>query len=165
MRSIFGKYLCIVMASLQRNTLFGSVWIMPAGCFHLESLRCRRLQSCADMANPAIFLGNSKKEWEFLPKNTKSEKDNLNRFRNEVAFFTIHYSLFIIHHPSFIIHHSLFSLHFFPSRRPCHHGHIHQHIFDEDTVARCRIIDQNVRHSTYKLAVLDDGRAGQVCGQ
>ena len=40
-----------------------------------------------------------------------------------------------------------------------------QHIFDEDAVAACGIIDQHVRDSTYELAVLDNGAAAHECGQ
>jgi hypothetical protein len=56
---------------------------------------------------------------------------------------------------------ALFSL-----RRP-RHGQLHgsEHVFNKDAVSRCRIIDQNVRHSTYKLSVLDNGRARHECGQ
>ena len=32
-----------------------------------------------------------------------------------------------------------------------------QHIFDEDTVATGRVIDQHVGDCTYQFAILDDG--------
>ena len=34
-----------------------------------------------------------------------------------------------------------------------------QHILDEDAVAGCRVIDENVCHSSHQLAVLNYGRA------
>ena len=40
-----------------------------------------------------------------------------------------------------------------------------EHIFDKDAVARGGVVDQHVRHSSYQLAVLNDGRARQVCVQ
>ncbi len=43
--------------------------------------------------------------------------------------------------------------------------HSRKHIVDEKSVPHGRIIHHDVRHSTDKLAVLDDGRAAQVCGQ
>ena len=45
--------------------------------------------------------------------------------------------------------------------RRLRHGHLRsvEHIFDEDPVARGGIVDEHVRHSSDKLAVLDDGGA------
>ena len=34
-----------------------------------------------------------------------------------------------------------------------------EHILDENTIPRCRIIYEHVRYSSHKLAVLNDGRA------
>ena len=51
-------------------------------------------------------------------------------------------------------------------RRPLRlHLRCAEHIFDKDSVARCRVVYENVRHRTDKLAVLDDGRAAHECGQ
>ena len=48
----------------------------------------------------------------------------------------------------------------------CHgHARCAKHIFDENAVARCGIVDENMRHSTDELTVLDDRRAGHECGQ
>ena len=127
------------MASLLRNTLFGSVWIMPAGCFHLESLRCRRLQSCADMANPAISLGNSKKEWEFLLKNTNNKKAISNRHGLILPFI-------------------LRRLFYRNARGP-------QHILNENSVSRGGIVDEDVRDRSDELTVLNDGAARRECDQ
>ena len=53
---------------------------------------------------------------------------------------------------------------------PCHLPHQRealgrrvQHIFNEDTVTHCGIVDQNVGHSADEFAVLDDGTAGHFC--
>ena len=40
-----------------------------------------------------------------------------------------------------------------------------EHILDEYSVAACRVIDHHVRDSSDELAVLDDRRAAQECGQ
>ena len=40
-----------------------------------------------------------------------------------------------------------------------------QHIFNENSVAGCRIVDENVRHCSHELAVLNDGRARHECVQ
>ena len=37
-----------------------------------------------------------------------------------------------------------------------------QHIFDEDAISRCGIVDEDMGHGTHQLAVLDDGRAGHA---
>ena len=38
------------------------------------------------------------------------------------------------------------------------HGHLRrvEHIFDEDAISRGGVVDENVRHSSDELAVLDD---------
>ena len=48
---------------------------------------------------------------------------------------------------------------------PRRHGHIDEHIFDEDSISRCRIVYKNVCYCSDELAVLDDGRARHECGQ
>ena len=40
-----------------------------------------------------------------------------------------------------------------------------QHIFNENPITRCGIVDENMRHRSHELAVLDDGRARHECGQ
>ena len=51
-------------------------------------------------------------------------------------------------------------------RRLCHGRFCRrQHILNEDPVARRRVADHHVGDSAHQLAVLDDGRARQVCGQ
>ena len=40
-----------------------------------------------------------------------------------------------------------------------------QHIFNENSVPRGGIVDQNVGYSTDELAVLNDGAARHECGQ
>ena len=40
-----------------------------------------------------------------------------------------------------------------------------EHIFDENSVACRRVVDQYVRHSSHELAVLDDRGARHECGQ
>ena len=40
-----------------------------------------------------------------------------------------------------------------------------QHIFNENSVARGGIVDEDVGDSSYELAVLDDGRAAHECVQ
>ena len=42
---------------------------------------------------------------------------------------------------------------------PRRHGHIDEHIFEEDSISRCRIVDENVRHRADDLIILNDGRA------
>ena len=37
-----------------------------------------------------------------------------------------------------------------------------QHGFDEDAVARCGVVDENMGHGANQLAVLYDGRAGHA---
>ena len=53
------------------------------------------------------------------------------------------------------------------SLRCLRHGQLHggEHIFDENSVSRGGIVDEDVRHRADELAVLNDGRAAQVCGQ
>ena len=48
---------------------------------------------------------------------------------------------------------------------PCRHGHIDEHIFEKDSISRCRIVDQHVRHRADDLIVLNDGGAAHECGQ
>ena len=47
------------------------------------------------------------------------------------------------------------------------HGDIRgiEHIFNENSVARRRIVDENVSDGTDELAVLNDWAARQECGQ
>ena len=52
-----------------------------------------------------------------------------------------------------------------PFLSSCQHRHIDQHILGKDPVAGGGIIDQNVGHGTDELAVLNDRRARQECGQ
>ena len=40
-----------------------------------------------------------------------------------------------------------------------------QHIFNENAVARGGVVDENMGHSPHELAVLDNRRAAQECGQ
>ena len=47
----------------------------------------------------------------------------------------------------------------------CQVAHLVEHIFDEDAIPRGGVVDQNVSNSSNELAVLNDGRAAQVCGQ
>ena len=53
-----------------------------------------------------------------------------------------------------------------PLRCLCH-GHLRciQHIFDEDSVAGCGIVDEHMRYRSHELAVLDDRAAAHECGQ
>ena len=48
---------------------------------------------------------------------------------------------------------------------PRRHGHIDEHIFEEDSVARGRIVDEDVRHRADDLAVLDNRASAHECGQ
>ena len=48
---------------------------------------------------------------------------------------------------------------------PRRNGHIDEHIFEEDSISRCRIVDQHVRHRADQLAVLNNRRAAHECGQ
>ena len=51
-------------------------------------------------------------------------------------------------------------------RRAAHfHLRCGEHIFNENSIPRCRIVYKNVGDGSNDLAVLNDGRAGQVCGQ
>jgi len=47
------------------------------------------------------------------------------------------------------------------------HRHLRriEHIFDENSVARGGIVYHNVRDSAGDFSILNDGGAGQVCGQ
>ena len=68
----------------------------------------------------------------------KISKGNIKpSFRNDIAFFVL----------------------------PRKVSHLIQHIFYENAVSRCRIVDQHVGHRADKLAVLDDRRAAHECGQ
>jgi hypothetical protein len=40
-----------------------------------------------------------------------------------------------------------------------------EHIFDENSVSGCRIVDEDVSDRVDELAVLDDGRAAHECVQ
>ena len=42
---------------------------------------------------------------------------------------------------------------------PRRNGHIDEHIFEKDSIARCRIVDEDVGHRADELTVLNDGRA------
>ena len=44
-------------------------------------------------------------------------------------------------------------------------SHPIEHIFHKDAVSDGRVIDENVGDSSDQLAVLQNGRARQVCGQ
>ena len=43
--------------------------------------------------------------------------------------------------------------------------HIHQHILNEDAIARGEAIDQNVGDCSHDFVVLNDGGAAHECGQ
>ena len=51
--------------------------------------------------------------------------------------------------------------------RRLRHGHSRdgEHIFDEDSVARGRVVDQDVGDCSNELAVLNDLAAAHGCGQ
>ena len=40
-----------------------------------------------------------------------------------------------------------------------------EHVFNENSVPRCRVVDEDVRYSSDKLAVLNDRAAAHECGQ
>ena len=45
------------------------------------------------------------------------------------------------------------------------HKHFVQHIFDKNAIAGGRIVDKDMSNGARQFAVLNDGTAGQVCGQ
>ena len=44
---------------------------------------------------------------------------------------------------------------------PRRHGHIDEHIFEEDSIPRGGIVDEDVGHRADELAVLNDRRTAQ----